>query len=253
MHRMVGFLITFAMFFDDRITEAILMWIIEATAIFFEFLVFRLQAKMYHDRYDKLDVVQQHLKSTRELRASSHHKSTRNRNKNNMSTSRASSSSMELSDDDSISGHSFGDDGENAADIELAASGGHNSSAGSINRLNSSAGSIGRGGPNHKLREARLLRERRQLRLKQKEDRKRLNYHLAGVLINFFLVGVSFTFIVVIASSGGLCVRSGQRPVVFSMNQLETCNLCPGEIINGRCEICNQPNAGDYQCYYQYI
>jgi hypothetical protein len=211
-------------FFNDRITEAICMWIIGAISVFLELFVYRLEYKLYHGRYDKLDEVQKNLKSTRVLRTTSH--------RDLKSTSTSSRGSFpDLSDDDSVSGNSFGEDD----DVEFA---------------NSAGTGKGPIESNHKYREARLLRERRQLRLKQKEDSVKLNYHLGGVVINLFLLGVVFILTVVIASSGGLCIRSDRRPKIFSMDQLGICDGCRDKIVDGLCEICDE--GGDYQCYYQY-
>jgi len=360
--RLVGFVITFAMFFDDSLIAAVLMWVIEAGSVFFEFRVFRLQSRLYHGGYDKLDELEKSLTSTRLLRASSHHRV-------------SSVSSLDISvenDEEDDSGNSFGEDDDDDEDNEKVEEGrsegmtksisGNSSSSGTIskgsNPLNSSRSAIdissaskgpgnfssaaSRGSTNlsrakssanmsrsrsttsfqnaskgssrnfndsrsthmmnsskassrnfnesrstnmmnsskassrnfndsratkmmnasysgstmnldtnHKYREAKLLRERRQLRLKQAEERKKLGYHLAGVIINLFLTGLSLILIVVIASSGGLCLRNDVKPKIFSMNQLGICDKCPGKIENGLCEQCdNFPE--EYQCYFQY-
>jgi len=58
----IGFIITFGMFFDDSITEAVSMWVIEALAIFFEFLVYRVNARMHFETCLELDGVDEELK-----------------------------------------------------------------------------------------------------------------------------------------------------------------------------------------------
>ncbi|KAL3915836.1 MAG: hypothetical protein SGILL_005458 [Bacillariaceae sp.] len=50
----LGFAITFAMFFDDSVAEAVAMWIIEATAIFFEFLIYRTKARLFREETERL-------------------------------------------------------------------------------------------------------------------------------------------------------------------------------------------------------
>lgn len=230
---MIGFAITFAMFFDDRIFEAISMWIIEAAAIFFEFLTYRLQSGIYNRRYGRLELIERDL---------SQYISRRNLNPNSSRHSRSSSS---LSDDVSLSsGDSFGNEDH---DIQI-----RNVSMPSMG-LSSAAMGVSMSGitGNHKLRKVRLLRERRILRQRQKADRNQLRYHFWGVVLNFSLICISLILIVVIASSGGLCVKSDERPVIFDMQQLQKCSECKGNIINGICEICD-PDGQDV-CYFQYI
>jgi len=64
----VGILITFGMFFDDSIGEAVAMWVIEALAIFFEFLVYRCNATMYNNTNKDLEDVDQELESLNKRR-----------------------------------------------------------------------------------------------------------------------------------------------------------------------------------------
>jgi hypothetical protein len=296
LNPMVGFMISFAMFFDDRITEAICMWLLETTAICLEVCIFRIQRKMYHDRFHRLDDIETTLttykQSSRKLNssqssmrsglsmASSHsnkgsshsnkrHDVLSNSNKDGSSHSKKrlvllssnschsnirrsggglSISGDDDSDDESISGHSFGDDSNDDDDDGDVENPTMNSSSSSIEILLPKSSSSS----NHKLREVRLLRERRILRQRQKDERRNLHFHLAGVVINLSLTIISFLLIVVISSSGGLCVRSDVRPVIFAMNQLERCDDCRGQIIDGRCEICSEDGM-TMQCYYQYI
>jgi len=58
-----GFAITAGMFFDDSVIEAVLMWVIEALAIFFEFLVYRVNARIYFETVWKLKQVSEELES----------------------------------------------------------------------------------------------------------------------------------------------------------------------------------------------
>lgn len=219
-------------------TEAILMWIIEACSVVFEVLIFRIQYRSYHQRYDMLDQVQKHLTLAKADRATSL--------RAQKTTSHSSRASSQISDDDSASQFFNGE--LNDVEQQADASGMRRGSFLRSNSYSSASVSL-----DPKIRESRLLRERRLLRLKQKEDRTKLKYHITGVFINVFFVGISFIMIVVIAASGGMCVRSGVRPVVFSMIQLEICSDCPGNIVNGQCEICDAEEVGDYQCYYQYL
>ena len=50
LNPLVGFTIFFAMFFDDRTFEAVCMWVIESSAIICEFLVYRCQSRLYHEK-----------------------------------------------------------------------------------------------------------------------------------------------------------------------------------------------------------
>lgn len=52
---LVGFVITFAMFFDDSKVEALIMWAIETAAIICEFILYRL--KVYQRRHNEKELV----------------------------------------------------------------------------------------------------------------------------------------------------------------------------------------------------
>jgi hypothetical protein len=54
LNPLVGFTITFCMFFDDAISEAVIMWAIEATAILFEVLVYRLKNIEFRQHEDRI-------------------------------------------------------------------------------------------------------------------------------------------------------------------------------------------------------
>jgi hypothetical protein len=54
---MFGFLLTFAVFFDDSRAEAISMWILETIAIVFDFMVYRLKAQKRMSRLTRLDEI----------------------------------------------------------------------------------------------------------------------------------------------------------------------------------------------------
>ncbi|KAL3905787.1 MAG: hypothetical protein SGILL_009535, partial [Bacillariaceae sp.] len=107
-----GFAITFAMFFDDSVGEAVAMWGLEATAIFFEFLIYRTKSQLYREELERLAKTDKDLaelnKSRREskriLRLSSHGGSL-----HGSQHSMPFSTIEEGSDDDSsMSGDSFG-------------------------------------------------------------------------------------------------------------------------------------------------
>jgi hypothetical protein len=229
LNPMLGFTITFAMFFDDRIPEALCMWIIEAVAIFLEFLVYRLQSKLFHERAARLEKCDKDLEPYL-----------------NSKSKRAVSNIDNFSDDASMSGSSFGEeDAEEPIFNSSSESGLNYSSASGMCHSSSTSTFTG----NYKLRKSRLLRERRILRSAQKTERVELRYHFAGVLINFGLICVSLSLISGIAASGGLCIKNMQRPIVFEKNQLEKCSACKGS--SGVCEICNKED-GTSQCYYSY-
>lgn len=59
----VGFLITFALFFDDRILEAVVMWIIEASAVVCEVIVYRLKLKWHSQREERLQITERQLRA----------------------------------------------------------------------------------------------------------------------------------------------------------------------------------------------
>ena len=59
----IGLIITFGMFFDDSIAEAVAMWVIEALAIFFEFMVYRVNARQYFETSFKLSQVDEELEA----------------------------------------------------------------------------------------------------------------------------------------------------------------------------------------------
>ena len=210
----VGFLITFAMFFDDRILEAVVMWTIECTAVVCEFVVYRLKLKLFNRREKRMEEVEKDLEPFREDR--------KRRKKLKSSRRLMSSASMSSDDEASFGGDSFHDEesGETDDDVDLS-----------------------------QVRELRLLRERRILRQTQTSETQHLRYHFIGVTFNVCLVGLSMIFILSIATAGGLCIKDMVAPNAFQRNQLEKCDLCKG---TGReiCEICTDTNK---QCYYPYL
>jgi hypothetical protein len=138
----IGFIITVGMFFDDSIGEAVAMWVIEALAIFFEFLVYRVNVRIYRETNEKLIQIDESLenvkKSRRMILETSRHNSRHY-------SSQHSTDDMEMNgrksrlggdkiqhqydekyddsdDDDSLSGHSFGDDEDDDDDDLLGPS-----------------------------------------------------------------------------------------------------------------------------------
>ena len=210
----VGFLITFAMFFDDRILEAVIMWTIECSAVICEFVVYRLKLKLFTRREKRMEEVEQDLEPFREDR----------KRKKKLKSSRrmVSSASMSSDDEASFGGDSFHDEETNSAsdDVDLS-----------------------------QVRELRLLRERRILRQTQTTETQHLRYHFIGVVFNVCLVGISMVLILSIATAGGLCIKDMVAPNAFQRHQLEKCNLCKG---TGKeiCEVCTNENK---QCYYPYL
>eukprot|EP00980_Cylindrotheca_fusiformis_P006014 scaffold1284_cov108-Cylindrotheca_fusiformis.AAC.28 len=64
----LGFTITFAMFFDDRILEAATMWAIEAVAVFCEVYVYRLKALDYKEGEERVNACTEELDSRKSKR-----------------------------------------------------------------------------------------------------------------------------------------------------------------------------------------
>jgi hypothetical protein len=56
-----GFMISFAVFFDDSRTEALCMWVLEACAVGLELLIYRLKVKQYNERDEQLAEVHRKL------------------------------------------------------------------------------------------------------------------------------------------------------------------------------------------------
>jgi hypothetical protein len=61
LNPLFGFLLTFAVFFDDSRAEAISMWILETIAVFFDFLVYRLKRQKHAEKMHRLDEINQKL------------------------------------------------------------------------------------------------------------------------------------------------------------------------------------------------
>lgn len=145
----IGLIITFGMFFDDSIAEAVAMWVIEALAIFFEFMVYRVNARIMFETSFKLNQVDEEIEALKKKRKEflemlqggsgsmhgvsmerngsrhsgsqgSWHAMTHNSRDNSRNNpfgdvemgrrSRSPTSYDNDDDDDSLSGHSFGGD-----------------------------------------------------------------------------------------------------------------------------------------------
>jgi hypothetical protein len=216
----IGFLITFAVFFDDRILEAVIMWIIEATAVFLEVACYRLKLRQHKERDERLAQCERDLKPFSDSRKA--------RKKMKQSVRELSMRKSNQSNDDessSESGDSFGNDSFKDEDLEEPQD-------------------------LSQVRELKLLRERRVLRQTQKEHSRTLHYHMVGVAVNVSLVGIAFLLIVCIGRSGGLCILDMQPPNVFKTGQLDKCFDCKG--VDGVCDTQVCRDDGTSQCYYPY-
>jgi hypothetical protein len=208
----IGFLVTFGMFFDDRILAAVIMWIIEATAVSCEFYVYRLKVRWHNQRQERLEKAESDItalkkeRRRRKLSASGHD-----------DNSASSASSLEDG--------SFHDESYNSANKEAR-----------------------RPKDVTQIRETRLLRERRLLRQAQSEDTRHLRYHFIGVSFNIGLVVISLLMISMVGRSGGLCIVDMIPPNIFKTGQLEKCFECKG--VEGACEICR--DDGTSFCYFPY-
>jgi hypothetical protein len=211
----VGFLITFAVFFDDSMVEAVIMWVIEAMAVTCEVYIFRLRSFAYQERLAREQKVENDIKTLRSVKKKVKQQYESGRQLN-ISLHSLGSVSM---DDDSFHDEtgSTPDDMTTGTDIS-------------------------------KVRETKLYRERRMLRESNAKDRLHLRYHFIGVCVNCFLVGLSLLIICVIAKNKGLCIVDMEPPNVFKNDQLDRCFSCKGG--SGVCEICNAD--GTSQCYYPY-
>jgi hypothetical protein len=221
---LIGFLITFAVFFDSSVVEAAFMWVIEAGAVTCEVYIFRLRSSAYEERVKRLEKTDdeiKHLRATKK-KVKQLYESGRILNISHHSVGSALSLSADDKDD------SFHD--ETGSNDEMTIGG-------------KSAGT-----DISKVRENKLYRERRVLRESNANDRRHLRYHLIGVCVNCFLLGVSLLIICVISKNKGLCIVDMEAPNVFLNNQLEQCFQCQG--VQGTCQICHAD--GSSQCYYPY-
>lgn len=108
LNPLLGFAITFAMFFDDSVGEAVAMWVIEVLAVIFEFLVFRTHCRIYNEtvtRIDKATQDLQYIKKSQRMIVQSIHESMHG---SRHSIDLAVTSGSEDDNDDSSAGDSFG-------------------------------------------------------------------------------------------------------------------------------------------------
>ena len=219
----IGILITFGMFFDDRIVEAVAMWVIEAAAIFMEFMVYRVNARMFFETSFKLKQVDEELEELRKKRkefiekvregeitlsmhGSKHGFGSRHSYSRDLEIGRGGS----YDDEDTVSGHSFG--GDEDFDDEV-----NNPPPRRISRMKSrdslgpsmhSKGANATGGLQvckirlpWEIRQMKLLRRRRLLREHKKQESKDLHYHFIGSVLNISLAVIAMIFIITIAST----------------------------------------------------
>jgi hypothetical protein len=216
---MVGFLITFAVFFENGLLEAACMWAIEACTVMCEFCIFRLRSTAYEERVKRMEKTEEEIKTLRATK-----KKVKKLYESGHILNMSHHSVGSISEDDD----SFHDETGHKDDI--------------------TTGGKTTGTDISKVRENKLYRERRVLRESNANDRRHLRYHLIGTCINSFLLGLSLLIICVISKNKGLCIVDMEAPNVFLNNQLERCFHCQG--VEGTCEICHAD--GTSQCYYPY-
>jgi hypothetical protein len=221
---LVGFVITFAVFFGDSIVEAAIMWTIEATTVACECYIYKLKSQAYHDRVSRLEKTERDIKKLRTLKK---------KVKGQFESGRALN----------VSTHSMKGGGFIIEDDDLSDGDGN-----SFHDETDDDEGMSQGTDISKIRETKLYRERRVLRESNALDRRHLRYHLIGVCVNVFLVCLSLLLIVTISKNKGLCIVDMEPPNVFKNDQLERCNKCVD--VSGICEICDPD--GSSQCYYPY-
>jgi hypothetical protein len=284
----LGFVITFAMFFDDSVAEAVAMWIIEAMSIFFDFLAYRVKARVYREEMARLDQTDAELaeltKSRRASRRWSRHHSTRSSKPRSSHGSQHSHefSTVEEGDDDgsSVSVDSFGGNDstqdlehmeetfkESGEGYDLDASTKESNGTSSREqscRKNSPATSktvdlMGRSG--HESLASTTSRipkvgERREMRLLRERRVLRNKRQSEAIELKIHFIGtcmnVSFVgvslILIITISSTGGLCVFDEKVKIFSMDQLGNCKGCVGA--TDVCEVCNAD--GSYQCYYPY-
>ena len=211
----VGFLITFAMFFDDRMEIAIAMWVIEFLTVVCALIIYRLKVKWHEHRGARLKQTEQELLAIRKER-----KRRKLSNSTHSDNSDITMDDASFHDESEISNPSYTPPGAEVRPVDIS-----------------------------QIRETRLLRERRMLRQAQKEDRVSLRYHFVGVTFNVGLVVCSLLLITMIGRSGGLCIVDMVSPNIFKKDQLEMCFECRG-FVGDKCEVCAED--GSSHCYYPY-
>jgi len=237
----IGFVITFAVFFSDSITESAIMWSVEMLAVLCEVINYRLRLKRFGKRKARLKNTKQEIAKLRKLKRKVKNQYDKGGGR---SLSRAESAQLVVDLNDSSS---FAEDSSFFDDIETQ----HNSDVHTVASRTAitSVSNIGTA------RETRLLRERRQLIRSQQEDELDLRYHFVGASFNVALVVLSLLMLILISKNGGMCIKGMSFGNIFRNNQLEKCDQCDGSEV---CEICiwNDPDkkelSEDSFCYYPY-
>ena len=238
----IGFVITFAVFFSDSITESAVMWSVEMLAVLCEVINYRLRVRRFGKRKARLKNTKQEIEKLRKLKRKVKDQYDKGGGR---ILSRAESAQFVLDLNDSSS---FAEDSSFFDDIETQ----HNS--GDVHTVASrtaitTVSNIGTA------RETRLLRERRQLIRSQQEDELDLRYHFAGACFNVSLVVLSLLMLVLISKNGGMCIKGMSFGNIFKNDQLDKCNECDGKEM---CEICRWDDpeetilSADAYCYYPY-
>jgi hypothetical protein len=223
----VGFVITFAVFFSDSVVQASVMWAIEALAITGECFIYKWKSQVYEERVKRLEKTENDIKKLRAL-------------KKKVKTQFESGRALQVSTHSLRGGGIILEDGS-SSDDDLKNSF-HDETDLSDDGMSMSAGT-----DISNIRETKLYRERRLLRESNALDRRHLRYHFIGVCLNLFLACLSLMLIVSIAKNKGLCIVDMEPPNVFKNNQLERCDQCVD--VEGICQICE---ATTTQCYYPY-
>jgi hypothetical protein len=68
MNPLLGFMITFAVFFDDNVAEAVTMWVIEIVAITCECLTYRLKYKIYQEKEERINEADKEYRKFKEVK-----------------------------------------------------------------------------------------------------------------------------------------------------------------------------------------
>ncbi|KAG7339778.1 hypothetical protein IV203_025457 [Nitzschia inconspicua] len=283
----MGFAITFAMFFDDSVGEAVAMWILEATAIFFEFLIYRVKAIIYHQEMAKLEKTDSDLAEFYKNRRASQRWSRRGMGSLHGSQHSMPFSTIEEGDDDSdssMSGGSFGsfDSSEDSKPLDEELNIQSNVPVGEANEQgrgdkksrkvfsrddftpkNSPStaktvdlmGLSGHGSIASTVSRIPKPGERREMQLlRERRILRQKTQSLARELrVHFIATCINFGLIVIsliliiTISSTGGLCMYDEKVKIFSMNQLGKCNRCDG---TSTCEVCD--TDGPHQCYYPY-
>eukprot|EP00980_Cylindrotheca_fusiformis_P005994 scaffold1284_cov108-Cylindrotheca_fusiformis.AAC.8 len=268
LNPLVGFIITFAVFFDDNVAEAVCMWVIEIIAITCEFMTYRLKNRIYLEKEERIketDKEFQEFKEFKKARKKAQRDAKKERlNRNGLSPIRQKTASTLGIDSLNTSMRT-----ETTASVafrkplplrkaSMASIRQNSSRAAEINDCDDSQGSsiieeeeqeedieAGRFTPS---REIRIMRRLRLWRQEQEEQLKHLRYLFAGVAFNIGLVVFTLLLIIMISKNRGLCVVDMTTPAIFASGQLDKCFDCVG--VKGTCEVCR--DDGTSHCYYPY-